>query len=83
MDLPKVRIYDPATGVGNKISPEGALLTTSGMSLPAYDYMGVSQTDTTDIYTYKTGGSGGTTVATMTITYIDSTKVTIQSISKT
>ena len=34
---------------------------------------------TTDVYTYKTGGVAGTTVATLTITYTDATKVTVTS----
>lgn len=29
---------------------------------------------TTEVYTYKTGGSGGTTVATVTVTYTDASK---------
>lgn len=36
-----------------------------------------------EVYTYKTGGLGGTTVATVTITYTDSTKDTISSLVKT
>jgi hypothetical protein len=35
---------------------------------------------TTDVYVYKTGGTGGTTVKTITITYTDATKAVIQSI---
>lgn len=34
---------------------------------------------TTDVYSYKTGGAGGTTVATLTITYTDATKATVTS----
>lgn len=40
-----------------------------------FDYIAVAYpTATTETYTYKNGGSGGTTVATITITYTDSTK---------
>lgn len=46
-------------------------LATRGLNLPAYDYLintynGSQQLVTT---TYKIGGSGGTTVATLTYTY--------------
>jgi hypothetical protein len=37
----------------------------------------------TDIYTYKTGGIGGTTTATLTINYSDATKAIISSIVRT
>lgn len=39
-----------------------------------YDNGSLSQTDTTDVYTFK---SGVTTVATLTLTYTDSTKETL------
>lgn len=42
-----------------------------------YDYGSYTSGATTDTYVFKTGGSGGTTVATLTITYTDSTKVQI------
>lgn len=38
---------------------------------------------TTDVYAYKTGGTGGSTVATVTITYTDSSKAVIQSVVRT
>lgn len=72
-NLEKVRLAVDSTGN----------LLTPGFSLPAYDYIGVSTTDTTEVYTYKSGGSGGTTVATVTTTYTDSTKAQIASIAKT
>lgn len=49
----------------------------------AYDYKALTQNSTQDIWTYKSGGSGGTLVATKTITYTDSTKVTISTIVRT
>lgn len=40
-----------------------------------YDYIDVQQTSATvDTYVYKDGGSGGTTVLTVVVTYTDSTK---------
>lgn len=38
---------------------------------------------TTDTYAYKTGGTGGTTVSTVVITYTDATKAVIQSVVRT
>lgn len=60
-----------------------SLTSTSLIGIPAYDYVGQSQASTTDTWTFKTGGSGGTTVATVTITYTDSTKATISNVVRT
>ena len=38
---------------------------------------------TSDVYTYKTGGTGGTTVATVTLTYTDSSKAVLSSVVRT
>ena len=54
-----------------------------GFDIPSYDYLSLAQATTTDTWTYKTGGSGGSTVATVTITYTDSTKATIANVAKT
>jgi hypothetical protein len=60
------------------ISPSGTLVSE------VFDYIAANYSGaTTDVYTYKTGGSGGTTVATVTITYTDSTKAIISSVAKT
>jgi hypothetical protein len=45
--------------------------------IAGYNYVGLTQTSTTDTWTYKMGGSAGTTLATVTITYTDTTKATI------
>jgi hypothetical protein len=47
----------------------------AGLSLPEYDYFAVTYPlATQEVYTFKTGGSGGTTVATVTLNYTDATK---------
>lgn len=47
----------------------------SGFVIPEYDYFSVAYPLTTqEVYTFKTGGSGGTTVATITLNYTDATK---------
>lgn len=53
----------------------------SGVS---FDYFTVNRSGaTTNVWTYKTGGSGGTLVATITVTYTDATKTLISSAAKT
>lgn len=59
-------------------------VTTDGFALPKYDYVGVAYPLTTqEVYTFKTGGSGGTTVATITLNYTDSTKNNLSSAVRT
>lgn len=54
-----------------------------GMGIPQYDYVSLAQDATHDTWTFKTGGAGGTTVGTVTVTFTDATKVTIASVAKT
>jgi hypothetical protein len=49
----------------------------------AHDYVSQTQNSTQDIWVFKTGGSGGTTVATVTITYTGTDKQTISSVART
>lgn len=47
-----------------------------------YDYLDVQQTSSTvDTFVFKSGGSGGTTVLTIVVTYTDSTKSDINYVS--
>lgn len=49
----------------------------------AYDYVGYTNSGSTvDTYKFYTGGSGGTLVKTLTITYTDSTKTQISSLAR-
>ncbi len=70
---------------GTTINPatEDTLSKLVGLAITQYDYVSQTQNSTQDIWTFKNGGSGGTTVATITITYTDSTKVTISTVAKT
>lgn len=55
----------------------GAIITDN------YDYVGVTYpSGDTEVYTFKSGGSGGTTIATVTIVYTDSTKTDLLSVTK-
>ena len=58
---------------------------TSGLGIVAYDHvaMVLSGGNTIETYTFKTGGAGGTTVATVTVTYTDSTRAVFSSALKT
>lgn len=48
-----------------------------------YDYVSVAYTDAdTETYTFKTGGSGGTTVGTIVVNYTDSTKENISNVTR-
>lgn len=49
----------------------------------SYDYVSNSSTSTSDTFTFKTGGSSGTVVATVAVVYTDSSKATISSVTRT
>lgn len=70
---------------GSLINPatEETLESVAGFNIPKYDYIAVAYPlATTETYTFKTGGSGGTTVATLTVVYTDSTKANLSSVTK-
>jgi len=56
-----------------------------GMEIESYDYvsMALSAGDTTETYTLKSGGSGGNTVATITVVYTDNTRQVLSTVTKT
>jgi hypothetical protein len=82
-------VYGAAEGqVGSAVAvdSQGRLLTAGGGSigLPTWDYMAGTETSATEeTYEYYQGGSGGTLVATVLITYTDAGKGFIASIEKT
>lgn len=60
------------------------VIVDNGLVFATYDYIAPDFSgSTTDVYTFKSGGAAGTTVATLTITYTSSTKAVIASIAKT
>src|SRR4051812_13921659 len=70
--------YDAVTDTAYRVGSLGRLVTEK------YDAIVYTNTSgTVDTYTYKSGGTSGTTVATVTITYTDNTKATISTIEKT
>lgn len=56
---------------------------TSGLSLDPYDYVARTVDSATETWTFKTGGSGGTTTNTVVIVYTDGTLETISTVTKT
>jgi hypothetical protein len=77
-------IVDPSTdrlmvtSTISNFSSMGGLL--SGV---IYDAASLSQATLTDTWTFYSGGVGGTLVATITITYTNSSKTTISTVVKT
>lgn len=56
----------------------------SGLINFKFDYLSVNYASgTQEVYTFKTGGSGGTTVGTLTINYTDSTKANLSNATLT
>lgn len=61
---------------------DGELVSNGGM--PEWDYVARTEPNaTTDLWTFKIGGSGGDVVGTRTIVYTDSTKTLISTVTKT
>lgn len=57
---------------------------TDGIGIGSFDYVSVAYPDAvTEVYTFKTTGSSGATVAIITIVYTDSTKASLASVTKT
>lgn len=67
----------PAVRIDNRVYEEVAVKriedpinTLAGLEIPAHDYISLTYTgDNLTGVVYKDGGSGGTTVATLTLTY--------------
>lgn len=72
-------LYDPSVIASQNVRVINAL------NLPTFDYvsMALSVGDTTETYTFKTGGSGGTTVATVVVVYTDSSRKVLSNVTKT
>ena len=83
IEIGAVEIKDADSDTRVEINSDNRLTTLEmGQLVPKeYDYISLSYTgdDLTGVV-YKTGGSGGTTVATLTLTYTDSV---LQSVERT
>jgi hypothetical protein len=74
-------IYSPGLNTGGSAV---ATKETTGLVPFVFDYIGCNYAGaTSDVYTYKTGGAGGATVATITVNWTDATKSTLASVVRT
>lgn len=75
--------YSPGLNSGTALGTINTKETT-GLVPVAFDYIGLDYSgSTTDVYTYKTGGSGGTTVAIVTVTWTSSAKTIMSNVIRT
>lgn len=76
-DATKVRVTD-RDGIVINPATEETLQSIAGLEIPAHDYVSLSYTgsDLTGVI-YKTGGSSGTVVATLTLAYSGSNLVSV------
>lgn len=84
VDNNRVANYYVDTVTGSTATAQVQIIT-SGFSLPKYDYVGVTYPTTSqEVYVFKTGGAGGTTVGTVTLNYSDAvTKAILTSAIRT
>jgi hypothetical protein len=74
----KIKVAGDSSLVSNQLATEDTLQKLIGFDIPPFDYISLSYTgDNLTEVVYKTGGSGGTTVATLTLTYTGSVLDTI------
>lgn len=66
-----------------EVAEDNSLKVSGGVVKEAFDYFDGQHTATTSIYTYKRGGSSGVVVAIVTVTYVDSSKREIASLTVT
>ncbi len=79
-DAKKVSLwgYDAATDTSFRLGGLGKLVTEK------FDHITASYPDgVTEIYVFRTGGSGGATVATVTVVYTSSSKQLISTVART
>ncbi len=58
-------------------------VTESGLRLPVYDYVSNATASTSDTYTFRIGGSGGLVVCVVALTFTDSSKETLSTVTRT
>jgi hypothetical protein len=72
--------YSPGLNTSGTVNTK----ETTGLVPFVFDYIAADYSGgTADVYTYKTGGSGGTTVATITVNWTDATKAVLVSVVRT
>lgn len=59
-----------------------ASINLGGLGIENYDYIDASQTTSSDTFVFKSGGSSGSTIATIVVNYTDGTKENLLSVEK-
>lgn len=78
-----VQIYESGQPVSGS-NPLPVYQSAGVLVSESFDYISAAYPNaTTETYTFKSGGSGGTTVATVTVVYTDSTKASLSTVTKT
>lgn len=77
----KTQIVDAG---GEQATVSGGRLDVNvpGLITVNWDYLSKTEGATSNTFVFKTGGAGGTTVATLVVDYTDSTKATLLSVTK-
>lgn len=68
------------------VNTDGSLnaITPNTLIISKFDFISATYpSGTQEVYVYKTGGSGGTTVATVTVNYTDSSKTALLNLTRT
>lgn len=65
------------------VTTDNSLKVSNGLVKEPFDYFSGTHTSTTSTYTYRMGGSSGSVVAIVTVTYVDGTKREISSLTVT
>lgn len=80
----KVKMEFGADNTATQVNEDNPLPVTGTLVTEKFDYIGISYpSDTTEVFAYKTGGAGGTLVATVTVVYTNATKERISSATRT
>lgn len=78
-------VFTDSDGVAVRptVSSQGRVSISGQLVTEDYDYIAATYpTSSTEKYTYKLGGSGGTTVATVDVAYTDATKATLSTVTR-
>jgi len=71
-------------GLTNTISGTTNTKETTGLLPIVFDYISADYSGaSTDVYTYKSGGAGGSTVATITVVWTSSSKLVLSTVIRT
>lgn len=83
IDAKRVGMYVWSSELGQWVASPYASPELGELVPFSYDYIAKTTDTLTDTYVYKTGGSTGTTVATVVVTFTDSTKSELSTVERT